>query len=181
MTSKPPMVVTILQRILYTLALGRSKSAGCREKPMSIPAYSAARYVCANGNWGVTNLALQKILYLAHMVHLGRTGQRLIDDEFEAWDYGPVNPKLYRDVKMFGDKPIQNVFFGAPKIFGTPEEETLRDACEHLLTKSPGELVAMTHRQNGAWAKNYVPGIRSIVIPDADIIAEYAIRTAKAA
>jgi len=78
---------------------------------------------------------------------------------------------------MFGDKPIQNVFFGAPTIFGTPEEETLRDACEHLLSKSPGELVAMTHRQTGAWAKSYVPGIRSIVIPDADIIAEYNART----
>jgi uncharacterized phage-associated protein len=145
---------------------------------MSIPAYSAARYICARGDWRVTNLALQKILYLAHMVHLGRTGQGLIDGEFEAWDYGPVNPDLYRIVKMFGDRPIQNVFFGAPKIFGTPEEETLRDACEHLLAKSPGELVAMTHRQNGAWAKNYVPGIRSIVIPNADIVAEYNTSTA---
>jgi uncharacterized phage-associated protein len=147
---------------------------------MPIPAYSAARYVCASGDWGVTNLALQKILYLAHMVHLGRTGQRLIDGEFEAWDYGPVNPDLYRAVRIFGDKPIQNVFFGAPRIFGSPEEETLRDACEHLLKKSPSELVAMTHRQNGAWAKNYVPGIRSVAIPDADIIAEYA-RTAATA
>ena len=56
---------------------------------MSIPAYSAARYICARGDWRVTNLALQKILYLAHMVHLGRTGRALIDGEFEAWDYGP--------------------------------------------------------------------------------------------
>lgn len=140
---------------------------------MSIPINSAARYVCTTGDWGVTNLALQKILYLAHMVHLGRTKQRLIDGEFQAWDYGPVNPELYRVVRIFGDRPIQNVFFGAPRIFGTPEEETLREACEHLLTKKPSELVAMTHRQNGAWAKHYVPGARSIVIPDADIIAEY--------
>lgn len=145
---------------------------------MSIPAYSAARYICARGDWRVTNLALQKILYLAHMVHLGRTGQGLIDGEFEAWDYGPVSPDLYRTVKIFGDRPIQNVFFGAPRVFGTPEEETLRDACKHLLAKSPGELVAMTHRPNGAWAKNYVPGIRSIVIPTADIVAEYNISTA---
>ena len=140
---------------------------------MAISANSAARYVCASGDWNVTNLALQKVLYLAHMVHLGRTGHRLIDGEFEAWDYGPVMPRLYRDVRMFGDRPIQNVFFGSPTIFGSPEEETLRDACEHLLMKSPGELVAMTHRQDGAWAKHYVPGIRSVVIPDADIIAEY--------
>lgn len=145
---------------------------------MPIPTNSAARYICASSDWGVTNLALQKILYLAHMVHMGRSGQRLVDGEFEAWDYGPVMPDLYRTVKMFGDKPIQEVFFGAPRIFGTPEEETLRDACEHLLTRSPSELVAMTHRQNGAWAKNYVPGLKSIPIPDRDIIDEYRLRTA---
>lgn len=145
---------------------------------MPVPVNSAARYVCASGNWGVTNLALQKILYLAHMVHLGRTGERLIDGEFQAWDYGPVNPELYKTVSMFGDEPIKDVFFGAPRIFGTREEETLRDACEHLLRKRASELVAMTHSERGAWAKHYVPGVRSIVIPDADIVAEYAARTA---
>jgi uncharacterized phage-associated protein len=168
--------VTYLKRILYKLASIGLRVLADRRAIMSIPAYSAARYVCTRGDWRVTNLALQKILYLAQMVHLGRTGERLIEGEFEAWDYGPVTPDLYRTVRMFGDKPIQNVFFGAPRIFGTREEETLRDACEHLLTKSPSELVAMTHRQNGAWAKNYVPGIRSIVIPDADIVAEYNTR-----
>ncbi|MEH2517816.1 putative phage-associated protein [Bradyrhizobium sp. AZCC 1610] len=147
---------------------------------MAIPTTAAARYVCARGNWNVTNLALQKILYLAHMVHLGRTGQRLIDGEFEAWDYGPVNSDLYRTTRIFGDKPIQNIFFGTPRIFGTPEEETLREACERLLTKSSSELVAMTHQQNGAWAKHYVPGVRSAVIPDTDIIAEYNTRLAEA-
>jgi hypothetical protein len=88
---------------------------------------------------------------------------------------------LYRAVKMFGDRPIQNVFFGGARIFGTSEEENLRDACKHLLVKSPGELVAMTHRQNGASAKNYVPGIRSVVIPTSDIIAEYGVSTAAVA
>jgi len=148
---------------------------------MPVPVNSAARYVCASGNWGVTNLALQKILYLAHMVHLGRTGQRLIDGDFQAWDYGPVNPGLYKTVSMFGDEPIQDVFFGAPRIYGTPEEETLREACEHLLRKRASELVAMTHSENGAWAKHYGAGVRSKVIPDDDIIAEYAARTARTA
>ncbi|MCK1693757.1 SocA family protein [Bradyrhizobium sp. 144] len=144
---------------------------------MPVPVNSAARYICAWGDWGVTNLALQKILYLAHMVHLGRTGQRLIEGEFQAWDYGPVNPQLYRAVNMFGDEPIKDVFFGAPSIFGSPEEETLREACELLIGRRASELVAMTHSENGAWAKHYVPGVRSKVIPDADIVAEYSART----
>ncbi|PPQ19461.1 hypothetical protein CV770_10745 [Bradyrhizobium sp. AC87j1] len=98
----------------------------------------------------MTNLALQKNLYLAHMVHLGRTGERLVDGEFQAWDYGPVNPELYETVSMFGDEPIKDVFFGAPRIFGSREEETLRDACEHLLRRHASEPVAMTHSERGA-------------------------------
>jgi len=46
-----------------------------------------------------------------------------------------------------------------------------------LIGRRASELVAMTHSENGAWAKHYVPGVRSKVIPDADIIAEYSART----
>lgn len=145
---------------------------------MPVGALSAARYICQRGNWAVTNLALQKILYLAHMVHLGRTGARLVDTDFEAWDYGPVNREVYRTARMFGDRPIQDVFFVPSTITGSAEEQTLGEACDFLLSKRPSELVAMTHWQNGAWAKNYVPGVRAIPIPDADIIAEYHARTA---
>jgi uncharacterized phage-associated protein len=143
---------------------------------MSIASASAARHICARGNWGVTNLALQKILYMAHMVHLGRTGKRLVEAQFQAWDYGPVEPSLYRQVRIFGNKPIQDIFFWAPPIVAGPEVSTLDEACDFLGQKSPGELVAMTHWQNGAWARHYVPGAKSIPIPDADIIAEYHAR-----
>ncbi|WP_457492163.1 Panacea domain-containing protein [Tardiphaga sp. P5_C7] len=145
---------------------------------MSIASQSAARHICARGNWGVTNLALQKILYMAHMVHLGRTGQRLVEAEFQAWDYGPVEPNLYRQVRMFGNRAIQDIFYFAAPVEGTAEAATLDEACQYLISKSPGELVAMTHWQQGAWARHYVPGARAIPIPDADIIAEYRARTA---
>lgn len=170
--------MTFSQRILYMLLLltvGRPHSAE-RVRQMSVASSAAARHICARGNWSVTNLALQKILYMAHMVHLGRTGSRLVDAQFQAWDYGPVEPDLYRKVRMFGDRPIQDIFFVAPVVEGMPERSTLDEACDFLLPKSPGELVAMTHWQNGAWAKHYVPGVRSIPIPDADIIAEYNAR-----
>ena len=143
---------------------------------MSVSSASAAKFICARGNWGVTNLALQKILYMAHMVHLGRTGQRLVDAEFQAWDYGPVEPNLYRQVRMFGNRPIQDIFYFSSPVAGA-EAATLEEACAFLIPKSPGELVAMTHWQEGAWARHYVPGSRSIPIPDADIIAEYRART----
>ena len=146
---------------------------------MPVSPYEAGRIICERGLWKVTNLALQKILYIAHMIHMGRTGgERLVNADFEAWDYGPVVPSLYRKVRPFGDKPIPNIFFAVQDVSNNRIASTLDEACEHLLPKRPGELVAITHWEEGAWAKNYIPGVRGIVIPDADILVEYEARTA---
>ncbi|MGQ0580383.1 MAG: Panacea domain-containing protein [Reyranella sp.] len=145
---------------------------------MSVRTHAAAKFICRRGDWQVTNLALQKILYMAHMVHYGRTGHRLVKRPFEAWEYGPVEPKLYRHVRAFGADPIQDVFSTEPSIRGTPEADTLVEACDALLKLRPAQLVAITHRKGGAWERNYQPGVRGIEIPDADILDEYRIRKA---
>lgn len=146
---------------------------------MGTSLFSAAQYVCEKSGWTVTQLSLQKILYLAHMVHLGRGHGPLVPGHFEAWDYGPVHPALYQKVKAFGAKPIPNVFWSDPPVGSS--REVLDEACEHLLNKSPGELVQNTHWPFGAWARHYSPAGRSIVIPEADIVAEYKARVGNAA
>lgn len=48
----------------------------------------------------ITHLKLQKLLYYAQAWHLVHTGERLFDDEMQAWTHGPVVPsvwQLYRD------------------------------------------------------------------------------------
>lgn len=136
---------------------------------------SVCRYICEKGGWKVSNLQLQKILYMAQMVHMGRNaGSRLVDADFEAWDYGPVEPSLYRKVRKFGAGAIQNVFTEARRFKqDDPRRAVLDEVCDVLLKKSPGALVNITHWQGGAWAKHYVPGHLGISIPDEDIAAEY--------
>jgi uncharacterized phage-associated protein len=127
--------------------------------------------------WTLTNLKLQKLLYIAHMVFVDRTeGQLLISEPFEAWDFGPVLPLLYHRVKMFGDSPIRDVFYDADFIEGTPEARLLLEACRSLAYRSASELVAITHWEGGAWAKHYKKGMRGIAIPTEDILAEYRAR-----
>jgi uncharacterized phage-associated protein len=146
---------------------------------MTISTFEAAKKVCELSNWSVTNLKLQKILYIAHKVFLGRNnGQPLIDNNFEAWDYGPVVPELYREVKMFGNQPIKNIFRGVEDIDGSTESALIQEACEHLLAKSAGELVAITHRDDGAWDRCYQPGVKGIVISNEQILDEY-VRTSR--
>ena len=146
---------------------------------MAVHPFASATQICELGGWRVTNLELQKILYIAHMVHMGENnGARLINGSFEAWDYGPVEPNIYHKVKIFGGNPIQDIFFAHPPIEMSAEWNTIVNAAKFLLGKRPGELVAITHWEKGAWAKNYVSGIKGIAIPDSDIIAEYNARVA---
>ncbi len=141
----------------------------------SVTAASAAKTLCELSDWTLTNLRLQKILYVAHMAHLGReNGDPLIRQErFEAWSYGPVLSSLYHRVKAFGRDPIKNVFHAIPRTPPGSALKALTEMYEKLKLKTPGELVAITHRSEGAWAKHYQPGIPHIKIPNEDIREEY--------
>lgn len=136
---------------------------------------SVAKYICAKSGWTVSNLQLQKLLYLAQMVHMGRNGgRRLFDGTFQAWDYGPVEPNVYHKLKRYGSSPVGDAFFDALSFEETdPRRKVMDDVCGRFLKFSPGELVDITHWPSGAWAKVYVPKAKSIVIPDAAIAEEY--------
>lgn len=50
----------------------------------------------------VTQMKLQKLLFYAQGWHYPAFNCPLFDDNFEAWDYGPVIPRIYREFKSFG-------------------------------------------------------------------------------
>lgn len=141
---------------------------------MAISVLSAAKFVGQSSDWSVSHLYMQKLLYIAHMCHLGQhEGKPLLEGHFEAWDYGPVHPVLYHEAKVFGADPVQNIFRSSPEVDGGAEKETLEVVLDGLKGFSGAKLVAMTHRDGGAWAKHYTPGARGVIIPDEDIIEEF--------
>ena len=139
---------------------------------MSINVLQAARYLVEQSNGTLSNLELQKRIYIAHMFHLGRHGHPLVAGLFEAWDYGPVHPNLYHAVKHFGADPVTELTYPLSVGDGT-EKDLLDEALGSLSGRSGGQLIAITHWENGAWAKNYIPGNRHVPIPNADILEEY--------
>ena len=54
----------------------------------------------------ITQMKVQKLVYFAHGWHLGITQKPLINEQVEAWPYGPVIPSLYQDLKRWGADPI---------------------------------------------------------------------------
>lgn len=141
---------------------------------MTISVMSAAKRLAESSGWSLTNLELQKIVYLAHMFFMGRrNGEPLVFGNFEAWDYGPVHPDLYHRAKIFGSDKVKGFIFGGAPDAADAEREILDEAYRAFGHVPAGKLVSVTHRRKGAWENNYRPGVRGIIIPNADILSEY--------
>lgn len=54
----------------------------------------------------MSNKKLQKMCYYAKAWHLALGDGNIIDDAFEAWVHGPVNPDLYNKYKDYGFNSI---------------------------------------------------------------------------
>jgi len=146
---------------------------------MPLHPLTAAKKVCEARGWSVTNLEINKILYLAHMMLLGRSGGAtpLVSEHFQAWDYGPVLPTVYHRAKAFGNEPVQDVFRAFPSIQGSVEANVIEEAVEATSRMKPGALIATTHWNNGAWSKYELPGVRNTIIANEAILGEYRART----
>ena len=68
---------------------------------------------------------------------------------------------------------MENVFHANAPLPDGPERKIIDEAYEKLGNVGPGRLVSATHRKDGAWHKNYIPGIRHCIIPNTDILDEY--------
>lgn len=80
----------------------------------------------------------------------------LIDQPFEVWKWGPVEPLLYQEMKDFEDRPITR---SSSLISGEPGEPVLDQEAIDLLDAvwkkyahmSPAKLSAYTHEGGSPW------------------------------
>lgn len=140
---------------------------------MTITAFEAAKKICDLSGWNITNLKLQKMLYISHLYYLGNKGEALISEEFEAWLYGPVLPSLYHKTKEFADRPVGNIFSNLASYNDNEELKFIEETYKKISNHSAWDLVLMTHLKGGAWEKNFDENEKHTKIPNADILEEY--------
>ena len=137
-----------------------------------VSSIDAGKTLCELSGWKMSNLRLQKVLYIAHMYHLGTKKRPLVKETFEAWMYGPVEPKLYRYCRFYGRNGIPNIFPIGSGVNGNSHEyETLRTINEMTKDISSVKLLKFTHSDKGAWKKVYNGGERGLPIPN-DLIEQ---------
>lgn len=125
----------------------------------------------------ITPLKLQKLLYYVCGYYAAATKSSLIDHTFEAWDYGPVVPEIYREFRVYGNRPITSlatdVDWDSGAMVPTPPpdgDKRLQNVLDFVWKTygkySAAQLSAMTHAPGSPWDKvrKANPGIK-----DADI------------
>lgn len=83
---------------------------------MNYDVLDVSRYIISYSNkmgYGISNLKLQKILYLVQAYFLIQTNHPCFNEKIEAWDFGPVVPIAYEEFKKFAgmDIPTVNSYF----------------------------------------------------------------------
>lgn len=141
--------------------------------------FALARAMCEARGWSISNLALQKSMYIADMVHMGRHGAPITAENFEAWDYGPVLPSVYERTRIFGSSPVEDVF--PHLLLAEDQMETVSEVALFVSRFTPGQLVNLTHSDEGAWSRFYRSGERHIPIPKIAEADEFRRRQARSA
>ena len=121
-------------------------------------------------------MKLIKLVYIAHGWMLGLYGRPLIVEDVEAWRYGPVIPKLYKEVKKFRSKPVPANAFSKLEAgkFDEYEEGVMDEVLDIYGKRTAFQLSQLTHSKNTPWDQTYNSDSRSLVISDQLIENHYA-------
>ena len=105
---------------------------------------------------GMTNMRVNKLLYFAQGHYFARTGMPLFEDDFVAWQFGPVIREIYQRYNDFGKNPINDIDDDYSATSFTQDElDLLIDVSREYGKYSTSELVNITHDENSPWAKQY--------------------------
>lgn len=124
----------------------------------------------------LTHMKLQKLLFFANGWNLALANHPLINEEMQAWKFGPVAPSVYYELRRYGAAKItepERVYgfssatnFSAPGAMSAPLTDVPRvpqqDKFTHQLLEKIWEvygcypaiqLTNMTHQEGTPWAQ----------------------------
>lgn len=118
---------------------------------MIYDALEVARYIIYHEEQAgrpVSNLRLQKLLYFVQAKFLVEKEKPCFDQRMEAWNFGPVVPKVYKAYRYYGSTPIpcedeSNDFSIQPS--DREIIDSILDSCSRYATST---LVDITHAQD---------------------------------
>ena len=126
---------------------------------------------------GLTQMQVQKLVYLAHGWSLGAYDEPLIEDQIEAWKFGPVIRPLYSALSRYGSSPIDKLIrWGEDTVLISSDDDGIahEDLTEwhaavvnmvwdNYGTYAAFKLSALTHEPGTPWSQVYQDGYKRVI------------------
>lgn len=122
----------------------------------------------------LTNMQVQKLVYIAHGYSLAILHRGLFRQPVEAWRWGPVIQDLYHSLRRYGSGIVTDTI---PILNMDSLTETDRKLIEKVLDAygrfSGPQLSTMTHKEGTPWYEVYRPNISGLTISNPAIERHY--------
>ena len=127
-------------------------------------AHDISKYVinwCHNNDTNITNLKLQKLLYFIQGEYYRITNERLIDDDFYAWQLGPVIPEVYSEYSIYSSStlPYQNDYL----VLSNDVSLIIDCILKHYAYRTTWDLVDLSHKEDPWKYTHEIFGDKSII------------------
>lgn len=108
---------------------------------------------------------LQKLLYFAQGFYLARNNEPLFPESLQAWEFGPVSPRIWGKFKMYGYHSINRP--NAADVQAVPENVKAFILSLVLVFAPLGQskLIEYTHLDS-PWLLNFVSTANNLLKPD---------------
>lgn len=125
----------------------------------------------------ITPMKLQKLVYIFYKEYLKKVKEKVFEEKFETWKYGPVSREIYNAFKEYRYNSIKDFYRISGKEYktvklvkGTNFYNIFYEIWNKYKTFDGIFLSKLTHQDNTAWSIAYHKG--SLVLADIDIYNE---------
>jgi len=112
---------------------------------------------CSIKKQPISNLKLQKMLFFVWVDYYKQKNKYLFEENFYAWQFGPVIPEIYYEFCCYAGTPINK----KDDVQIDIDEKTISilDAIvDKYIGYTAGQLVQQTHKENSSWYQIYDKG-----------------------
>jgi uncharacterized phage-associated protein len=108
----------------------------------------------------ITPMKLQKLVYFCQGYSLALLEKPLFPEPIEAWEHGPVCPKLYHMLKVYKASPMAAIIDPEKIILGNNEKHLIRMVYDNYRQYSASGLRKITH-EKGPWKEAVIHSVIS--------------------
>lgn len=124
---------------------------------------------CMDLGMPTTHFKLQKMLYILEVKSLIHSGKSLIDENFEAWEYGPFLRSVYNKYSYMAACEIK-VRQKTDRELPNDQRNAIINNIDELAGMNLWELAQISMEPNTPWAKVYEKGTQ-VQIPNQLIVS----------